>query len=70
MDNNIDNFLHLERLSDVHIQGIGNGLAVQGIGTVQYSFITDSGAPLDVIIKDVLLVEESPMILLCPQQLA
>ena len=43
---------------------------VQGIGTVQYSFITDSGDPLDVLIKNVLFVEDSPMILLCPQQLA
>jgi hypothetical protein len=52
------------------LQGIASGLAVRGIGTVQYNFVTETGTTLQVQLHNTLFVPDCTTRLLCPRHLA
>lgn len=64
------NFTDLRPVTNLKINGIGSGLAIEGIGTLRWSFIDDSNNAIDLYIRDALYVPSTPMGLLCPQQIA
>ena len=59
-----------QQLQGFSINGISSGLQVLGYSTVRWVLHDDSDVPIDVEIDRVLLIQDLPMRLLSPQQLA
>jgi hypothetical protein len=70
ISNNKDDFLCLRPITDQHLSGIATGLPISGIGTLKWTFLTDSGAAVALHIMQALYVPACPMNLLSPQHLA
>jgi hypothetical protein len=51
------------------LQGIAAGLAIKGLGTVQYSVLNDTGGLVTLTIPEVLFVPDCPSRLIFPRQL-
>jgi hypothetical protein len=64
------NFISLQKVTDIMINGIGFGLPVEGIGTLKWPMLADNGTEMDIHIHQALYVPSAPMGLLCPQQIA
>jgi hypothetical protein len=65
-----ENFITLQPVSDLKINGIGTGLPIEGIGILKWPICDDQNNEIDLFIKDALYVPSAPMGLLCPQQIA
>jgi hypothetical protein len=65
-----ENFITLQSVADLKINGIGAGLPIEGIGILKRPLRDDQDNKIDLFIKDSLYVPSAPMGLLCPQQLA
>jgi hypothetical protein len=65
-----ENFITLQSVSDLKINGIGTGLPIEGIGILKWPIRDDQNNEIDLFIKDALYVPSAHMGLLCPQQIA
>jgi hypothetical protein len=66
----LKDFISLERIDNLMINGIASGLKVEGVGVLKFTIMETEENTLDVIIRDALYVSNAPMCLLCPPQLA
>jgi hypothetical protein len=64
------NFVNLQPVTNLKINGIGSGLPVEGVGTLKWPMQADDGTEMDIHIHQALYVPSAPMGLLCPQQIA
>jgi hypothetical protein len=60
----------MQPIKNLTITGISAGLPIAGIGTLRWSLRDDNNNEIDLFIRDALYVPESPMGLLCLQQIA
>jgi hypothetical protein len=68
--NFLKDFISLEKIDNLMINGIASGLKVEGVGVLKFTIMDTEENTLDVIIRDALYVPNAPMCLLCPHQLA
>jgi hypothetical protein len=66
----LKDFISLEKIDSIMINGIALGLKVEGLGVLKFTIMDTEENTLDVIIRDALYVPNVPMCLLCPHQLA
>jgi hypothetical protein len=66
----IKDFISLEKIDNIMINGIASGLKAEGVGVLKFTIMDTEENTLDSIIRDALYVPNVPMCLLCPQQLA
>jgi hypothetical protein len=66
----IKDFISLEKIDNLMINGIASGLKVEGVGVLKFTIMDTEENNLDVVIRDALYVPNAPMCLLCPQQLS
>ena len=68
--NSIDDFVEKPHpVQSCTIKGTAAGLDIVAVGTVKYNLTTDKGDPITLLIHDALYVPDSPVRLLCPQQI-
>lgn len=60
----------IDPVQPAQLKGIASGLAIEGIGSVHYSFLADDGSVQDVTLHNVLYVPKCSVRLLCPRHLA
>jgi hypothetical protein len=65
--NFLKDFISLENIGNVIINGIASGLKVEVVGVLKFIIMDTEEKTLDVIIRDALYVPNAPMCLRCPQ---
>lgn len=65
-----ENFIKLNKVEHIKINGIGTGLPVEVIGTRKSPIEDDHNNKIDLHIHNALFMLSAPMGLLCPQQIA
>ncbi len=66
----MDSTTAIDPVQPAQLKGIASGLSIEGIGSIQYSFLTDDGSVQDVILHSVLYAPSCSVRLLCPRHLA
>jgi hypothetical protein len=64
------NFITLQPVTNVQINGIGTGLPIEDIGCLKWSIRDDENNEIDLFLNNTLYVPKVPMGLLCLQQIA
>jgi len=69
LSNDTSHFISLNPIPQMTINGIGSGLEVKGVGMIQWLVLDDKGNEIELTVKNALLVLDTSICLLCPQQI-